>query len=103
MGRGVFFYGILIVSESGKFIWGKPDRNKLPLSKSHFIFQEEKNQLITAFERKNEINPADASNIWFFLEGMKLDLNFNSRDRNKITTFLKNVNILDKGQSLKDY
>lgn len=97
IGRGVFFYGILIVSESGNFIWHKPNRNKLLSTKSHFINQEEKNRLIMAFERKSEINRADASNIWFFLRGMKLNINCNSGDRDKIIFFIQNVNIASKG------
>lgn len=101
IGRGVFFYGIMIISESGKLVWCKPNIDNSLLLKSH-IFEKEKKELVRAFDEYSEIHPTDASNVlftsntWFFLDHMKLKIGYSSSDRNRIIKFLHRVDFVDK-------
>ena len=93
IGRGVFFYGIYIISESGRTIFLKSEYQKAKLSHAGFISEEGKKELIRTFRESKEIFPSPASPIWFFTKSMKLKINYNSNCRNDIINFIKSIDL----------
>ena len=86
VGRGVFFYGYYIISESGRIIWLK---NKI--AKSVVISQQGKKELIKAFRESREVYSPPASDVWLFTGKLKLIINYNSSARNDIVNFISSV------------
>ena len=86
VGRGVFFEGYYIISESGRIIWLKNN-----IAKSVFISQQGKKELIKAFRESSKVDSPLASDGWLFIGKLKLIVNYNSSARNDIVNFISSV------------
>ena len=93
VGRGVFFYGLYIISEFGRTIFLKSEYQKAKLSHAGFISEEEKKELVNTFRESKEIFPSPASKIWFFTKSMKLKINYSSSCRNDIINFINDIDL----------
>jgi len=86
VGKGVVFDGYFIISESGRIIWLKHR-----IAKSVFISQQGKIELINAFRDSDEVYSPSASEVWLFMDKLKLIINYNSSIRNDIINFISSV------------
>ncbi len=93
IGRGVFFYGIYIISESGRIMWLKSKYNKAKLSYVGFISEDGKKELIRAFQESKEIYSSSALDMGFFSKSLKLKINYNTDHRNDVINFINSINI----------
>jgi len=86
VGRGVVFDGYYIIGESGRIIWLKND-----IAKSFFISQQGKIELTNAFRDSDEVYLPSASEVWIFMNKLKLVIHYNSSIRNDVINFISGV------------
>lgn len=94
VGRGVFFSGYYIISESGRVIWLETEHHT---AKSVFLSREGKKELLEAFREFEQVYLLPASDVWLSMgkrklfSKRKLFINYNSSNRNDIIKFISSV------------
>lgn len=86
VGKGVVFDGYYIISESGRIIWLKNN-----IAKSFFISRQGKIELINTFQDSEEVYLPSASEVWLFMDKLKLIIHYNSSIRHDIINFISSV------------
>ncbi|MDT8422056.1 MAG: hypothetical protein RQ754_16635 [Desulfuromonadales bacterium] len=92
IGRGVFFYGYIIASESGNMLLLDNSQDHLDMTSFGVVTVDNKNELIDLMTSGHHSKLKDFG-LWKFFDGKEIRIWFNFTERDRIVSFLSNVKI----------
>ncbi len=89
LGRGVFFYGYIIASETGNILLLDKSLDNRDLTRQALVGEYRKEELI-AFMESGKPEALGDSEIWHFFDSKEIHIEFGDADRSRVITFLVN-------------
>jgi len=87
VGRGIFFYGYIVASETGNIFLLDKSYDSRDLTRHASIADDNKEELI-AFIASGKHDALGDSEIWDFFDSKETHIEFGDADRNRVITFL---------------